>query len=177
MRRFGLVVAVILCAGCLYEDPVFNVKVCGDVRVPQDVDAFRVTILDAQLETELVSGTRELVSCPGIVTLSLPQNVELAAVAGESWVRVQGLKEGLTVSRFDRRVRVGDDEGADILVSITRACLGNMCARGQTCIDGECVLADFTSPPEICSGTLPEGPDPEDTAIYCPDDSPEMEEP
>jgi len=176
MRLFGLAVAVFLSAGCLYEDPVFKVEVCGDVRVPLDVDAFRITIFDAQLDKELVSGTRELVSCPGVVTKGLPQSVELAAVSGESWVRVQGLKDGVTVSRFDRRVRVGEDEGADVRVSITRACLGIMCAKGQTCIKGDCVLADFSSPPEICTGPTPSGPDPTDSVVYCPDDSSNVEE-
>lgn len=174
MRLIAVLFVVLCVGGCFYEDPVFRIEVCGDVRVPQDVDAYRITIWDPNLETELLSGTRELVQCPGVKVTDLPQVVELSAVSGESWVRVQGLKNGVPVSRFDRRVRVGDDEDADIIVSITRSCLGVTCPKGQTCFDGSCALADFSSSSEICSGTTPTGPDVPDTTEYCPDDEPAM---
>lgn len=174
MRRIASLFFLVCMGGCFYEDPVFRIEVCGDVRVPEDIDAYRITVWDSTLDTELQSGTRELVQCPGVQTIDLPQVVELSAVSGDSWVRVQGLKNGVPVSRFDRRVRVGDDEDAEIIVSITRSCLGVTCAKGQTCFDGTCALADFTSTSEICTGTTPSTPDEPDTTVYCPDDEPIM---
>ena len=153
--KFVTILLMMMVVGCVPGDPTFNVTVCGDVEIPGDVDAYRIVIYDADLNNEVVSGGEDLVTCPDDVVRSLPRRSEFTAVAGETWVRVQGLKQGVVRTTFDRRVRAEDGEDVSIRVGMTRACLGINCPKGQTCFDGTCAAAKFDSDTSVCASSVP----------------------
>lgn len=168
--RFILFLVLLGSFGCFYEEPKLRVEVCGDALIPDDIDAFRISIWDENLENELVSGTRELLRCPGPDFLALPQEVEFNAIEGETWIRVQGLRNGESVSSFWARQRTDADESGEVRVSITRACLGIQCAVGQTCVDGQCVLAEYQPASSICSSSAMVAIPEREPITYCAGD-------
>ncbi|MEZ4459892.1 MAG: hypothetical protein R3E66_09215 [bacterium] len=131
-----VMILLLMVVGCVPGDPTFNVTVCGDVEIPGDVDAYRIVIYDADLNDEVVSGGEDLVTCPGDVVRSLPRRSEFTAVAGETWVRVQGLKQGVVRTTFDRRVRAEDGEDVSIRVGMTRACWGSIAPKAKHALTG-----------------------------------------
>jgi hypothetical protein len=167
MKFWSLFIALLV-SGCIADAPKFNVRVCGDVRIPEDVDGYRVVVFDEDLAQELRSGAEELVTCPGDQVLDLPRSSSFESVVGNSWVRLQGLKDGIVVTTFDRRVRANEDDDVDITVGMTRACIGATCAKGLTCYDGVCQAAKFESNDSVCKGSdVPIVDDPEPTP-FCP---------
>ena len=167
MKFWPLIIALIT-TGCFADAPSFNVRVCGDVRIPQDVDAYRIVVFDENLSQELRSGAEDLVSCPGDQIRDLPRSSSFESVSGGSWVRLQGLKNGIVVTTFDRRVRAAEDTDVDITMGMTRACIGASCAKGLTCYDGVCQAAKFDSDDSVCKGSeIPVVDDPAEVP-FCP---------
>lgn len=155
----ALVASMALVAGgasCGRRSPVVQVDVCGDVRVPAQIDALRVSVLDAE-RREIRAGLRELVECPESVVLELPQRFEFQPVDGEVWIVVQGLSDGVERLRFERRAQLSTDEVTTVQLGLTQDCLGISCPLGLTCIDGECEQAPFETDEAICrSGERPD---------------------
>lgn len=156
MLRRGAVFALFsTLLGCTAPANLVFIEICGDVFVPADVDALRISILDEDYN-EYKSGTLELLRCPEDVELELPQTTELEAPYGNVWVAVQGLQQGVEVVRSERRLLIEDGEPAqDVLVGLTRSCMRITCPKGLTCIDGVCEQAPWESDEEVCEGGPP----------------------
>ncbi len=113
-------------------------QLCGDLAVPEDIESVRVVIYD-QNRSPLREGVRELWTCPGPTLHELPQTLEFEPVAGDVFVEVQGLKEGVPVVKSELRTTLSAD-ATEATVSLERSCMGARCAAGETCVDGECEL-------------------------------------
>ncbi len=144
-----------IAAACGPDSTVVGVELCGDVQIPEDIDAVRVSILDAE-RNSVTAGTIELLQCPGSQQLELPQITELEAPIGEVWIVAQGLQEGVSVITSERRLRVEEDGRApEVLLGLTRSCMRVTCALGQTCIDGTCDDAPWETDDGVCDGGPP----------------------
>lgn len=136
--------------GCQRSEPVIRVEICGDVAVPESVDAIRVSVLDEQRQ-EVRAGARELVVCPDDVLLELPQTVEFEPLQAETaWVVVQGLDDGIERIRFERQVSLDELNVEIVRVGLRSECLGVMCPDGQTCVQGTCQISPVAEPDELC---------------------------
>lgn len=166
--KLWLLSSLCLLSACVAEPAKYHVDVCGDVLIPRDVDAYRVVVLDADLERELASGAEDLVLCPGDVPVSLPRTTSFDAEDGDAWIRLQGLRQGVVVSTFDRRVRASESEDVSVTVGMTRACLGIMCPKGQTCYDGVCKAAEFSSDSSVCTSQVAPTVEPPEPTPVCP---------
>ncbi len=145
--------------GCGPRGDVIEVKVCGDVVLPEEVDAVRVSVLDAE-RNELRAGTRELVLCPQDRLLTLPQTVEFEGVdAVNAWVVVQGLKDGVSVMSYERRATLSTSLVEQVTMALTRDCIGVQCTLGQTCVDGQCEIVTEQPPVGACEAAVVLDPD------------------
>lgn len=134
----SLLGAVALPATACSSDPAkTTIELCGDLDVPEDIEAVRVEIRDQNGKT-LRQGVRELWSCPGPSLKRLPQKLEFAAVSGDVFVVVQGLKDSAPVTSAELRTKLSGNDQAT--VSLTKSCMGARCAAGETCVDGQCEL-------------------------------------
>ncbi len=138
-------------AGCGPPSDTVLVEICGDVRISEDIDAVRISILNAD-RSEHRTGTLDLLNC-GSEQLALPQNSELEAPVGDIWVVAQGLQGGVEVAHTERRLNIEESGKAqDAVLSLTRACMRITCSLGQTCIDGACEQAPWADEEVSCSG-------------------------
>mgnify|MGYP001819214796 CR=1 FL=1 len=148
----NIAISMLLLAACGPPPNVALIEVCGDIEIPFDIDALRISVLEADRRTEHRAGTLDLLNCGGD-TLSLPQTTELEAPFGDVWVVVQGLQQGVEVMTSERRVKIEDKGRAqDVLIGLTRSCMRITCDLGQTCIDGVCEQAPWESDQSMCSG-------------------------
>ncbi|MEM1347749.1 MAG: hypothetical protein AAGI01_04270 [Myxococcota bacterium] len=133
-------IALALSIGCSRDLGQIEVELCGDVAVPEDIDAVRVIFLDEQ-RREAQSGLRELLLCPQEEVLELPQSFGFPEVLGEVTIRVQGIKDGLEVLTSERKVTVEQMRATPkFTLPLTRDCRGVQCPLGQTCQGGTCAL-------------------------------------
>lgn len=141
-------------AACGPPSDTVIVEVCGDVQIPTDIDALRVSIMSAD-RTEYRAGTLDLLNCGG-VPLTLPHTIEIEAPVGDVWVAVTGLQSDLEVMRSERRLEVKDSGPAqEAFLSLTRSCMRVTCAVGQACIDGLCEQVPWPDTELSCSGGPP----------------------
>ena len=138
MRRgwSGLLGVLWLLAAC-GGSPETRVRVCGDVSVPGEVDALRVSLRD-EIFGELRAGVLELVTDEGV--RGLPVTMTFPPVRETQWVTVVALLEGVEVARFDRHTGTLPED-ADVHLVLTSACYRFTCPRGQTCLDALCDTA------------------------------------
>ena len=95
----------------------------SDITEQADVDVAHVETVDLGVP-DVMPPTGETVSFTGRV----PDG------HGNTWVRVQGLKDGVVVVVSETR------PGRAAMLSLDRSCLSVRCAVGQTCMAGECQL-------------------------------------
>ena len=146
--RLCLISLVLSLAGCLGGNEI-DFEVCGDLTVPDDIDALRFLVLDDEM-AEVSAGVRELV---GETISSLPVSSSLPSGSGGGWTRVQGLREGVTAIVFSRRI--GDlDATSAVDMVLTYDCLGQECSLGQTCVSGTCILAPVGNEAPSCGGSF-----------------------
>lgn len=164
-------------SGCT-GDPVVRLHVCGDARVPEDLDAVRVSLLD-ETGQEIFSAVKELFvpegaadagapgpdggappdggACtPGSAEV-LPLVFDLHDGQGRMWVVVEGLKDGVPVVRYDAQADQPVRGVADVYAAFSQDCVGVRCAYGQTCAAGRCEIAVLGGAPEACDGSPYEG--------------------
>jgi len=147
-------VAALLLSACGPPPNSVFVELCGDVQIPTDIDAVRVSILTAD-RSEHRTGTLDLLNC-GSDQLTLPQTQELEAPFGDVWVVAQGLQDGVEVLHSERRLNIEDKGKAqDAIIALTRSCMRLQCSLGQTCIAGVCEQAPFPDDEVSCSGGSP----------------------
>jgi hypothetical protein len=123
-----------------------QVRVCGDLQIPGDADALRVSLRD-EIFNELRAGVVDLVDDEGV--RALPVTVELPSSNATRWVSAVALLEGVEVARFDRHTGALS-EGAEVDLALTSVCYRLTCPRGQTCLDGACDTAPGPSDPPGC---------------------------
>lgn len=136
---FLTALAALFAGGCQGEPADLTVEVCGDVRVPRQVDALRFEVLDA--DREVVEGrVLELLLCPAGDVRHLPVSADFPTRQGTTWVAVEALKEGQRVSRYERRLELdGGDEPRDVRLAVQETCLGVIsCPDSETCAAGRC---------------------------------------
>jgi len=140
--------------GC--GDDRITVVICGDVSVPDQVDAVRVELYEEDLQTRIRDGVLSLAgdAVEGEdeppVFREFPVATSLARPTGRGWVRVEPLLEGTAVGRFDREILSFD--GTDTVDAVlTFSCLRSTCAIGQTCLEGTCQTAPQTDEEPRCS--------------------------
>lgn len=142
-------VALLGLVACDDTSGQLQVQLCGDVLIPQEVDSVRVSVLDANRQ-EVRAGVQELVDCTQLRALPLSGRINFTSYDdSELWVVAQGLRQGVEIMRFERRYRPSQEQEV-IGLGLTRACLGIFCPLGQTCIQGLCEQAPFTSPSSLC---------------------------
>jgi len=138
-----------LAIGC--DDAALDtVRVCGDLRVPAEFVALRVTVLsigDGQLD-ERTGGAivlaDEEADDNATSVKQLPVEVGVAAISGARVFRVQALgRDGNEVGRSE--VLVAGSPSDPVVVNLSRACLGFVCPLGQTCDDGACIVTPAAS--------------------------------
>lgn len=179
--RAMAVIGALMVLGCGPRGDLIQVQVCGDVMLPDEIDAIRVSVLD-EARNELRAGTRELVLCPEDRLLTLPQTVEFGGVeSADAWVVVQGLKEGIEVMRYARRASLSTSVVEQITLVVDRECLGINCVLGQTCVAGECEIVSEQAPEGACESAatiIPEEETEEPPAEpeEMPDEEPEEQE-
>ena len=123
------------------DNALDRVKVCGDLVVPRDLVAVRVTVLDLAL-TERAAGVSDLASS------QLPVVVSVPVVPGDRVIRAQALDvDGAEVARAEVLVSSG---AGSIVLNLAQACLGQDCALGQTCVDGACVVTPDAAASKRC---------------------------
>lgn len=147
--------------GCM-QGPAVRVEVCGDVLVPSEVDSLRISLADAK-GVESYSGVYVLASAEdggacAPVPDALPQTFELRDGAGEMWLTVQGLRDEVEVTRVQARVEFPVRGTTDVTVALTADCLGMSCPFGQTCVQGQCEVAQFGGTPDVCDALSPRSP-------------------
>lgn len=152
-------VALLGLVACDDTSGQLQVQLCGDVLIPQEVDSVRVSVLEANRQ-EVRSGVQELVDCTQLRALPLSRRINFTSYDdSELWVVAQGLRQGVEIMRFERRYRPSQEQEV-VELGLTRACLGIFCPLGQTCIQGLCEQAPFTSPSSLCkSAAAPNGAD------------------
>lgn len=152
VRLLGML--ALLMAACGPPSDTVIVELCGDVQIPGDIDAVRVSILDGD-RAEHRSGTLDLLNCAN-EKRELPQTYELEAPIDDIWVVAQGLQDGVEVLHSERRLQIQETGRAQTaLIVMTRSCMRITCALGQTCIDGACEQAPFPDDEVSCSGGAP----------------------
>ena len=153
-HRLAILVGALLTAACGPSSNTVFVDVCGDVQIPQDIDAVRISILNSD-RSDYRTGTLELIRCTS-EDLALPQETELEAPFGDIWITAQGLQDGVEVLRSERRMKIEDSGPAQTaFMWMTRSCMRVDCSLGQTCIKGECEQAPFAADEIACSGGAP----------------------
>lgn len=133
-----------------------TLEVCGELVAPLEVDALRVSLLDDTRLAETFAGVYELGTCDIDSSVQLPVEVDLPDQAGDVWIGVQGLSDGVVVTRVEVRLEPPTLDGPEVTVvpvNLTRDCLGVDCAVGQTCRDGVCVVTPWHhDDPATCVG-------------------------
>ena len=148
-------------SGCL-SGPAVSVEVCGDIRVPSEVDTLRLSLSDEN-GVESYSGVFSLHDfqddggCADDPE-ALPQTFDLREGTGQMWVAVQGLRDQIEVTRVEARVEFPIRGSTDVVVAMTADCLGVSCPFGQTCVAGLCEIAQFGGTPDVCQTLEPRDP-------------------
>lgn len=182
MVRLLLFATVFAFAGCA-PDSQLEFRICGKLKVPKQLNALRISILDDALQEKsfaLIELTaREIVKEGGVrdsatsekdanssakdaesatepksssaSVKSLPVTASLAGSDSSGYVRVQALLNGSEVARFDRRIpKFGKISEVDM--PLTEDCYGKYnCSLGQTCVNGECVVAPIGNATPGCN--------------------------
>lgn len=144
-------------AGCQNPEPEVEVRVCGDVDVPREIDTLRVSLLGSDREPRR-EAVLELLECPEAEVHRLPQSISFRPFDGRAWAVVKGLRDGRPELRFERRLDLNGDTSTSVRLAANRDCLGVSCPEGQTCIGGECELAPRSgSPPSSCESAESDG--------------------
>jgi hypothetical protein len=178
--RLWLFVAALVGLTACGPDAEIEMRVCGDLKAPEQIDALRLSILDDEMN-ELRAGLVELVPREAPTSRkesgekddegdrsadgesadggepespkvrSLPVTGSLPGATGSGYLRVQGLLQGVEVARFDRRVYDLESlEQADMVLK--NNCYGRLsCPLGQTCVAKLCQVAPTPSEPPGCS--------------------------
>jgi len=136
-----------------------TVRVCGDLVVPAELVALRVTVLsvgDGGLR-ERTGGALVLYEEDDVAgeEQQLPVAVAVAAVGGTRVFRAQAIgRDGTEVGRGE--VLVSGSPGGAVVVNLSRACLGFVCPLGQTCEASACIVTPAAGASGGC--LLPEAP-------------------
>ncbi len=148
-----------------------SVRVCGDLLVPNDLDAVRVTAFDASGEAVVV-GVLPLLACPEAGLTHLPVTRILGSLDGEHLIQVQALEDEVEIARVEVRARL--DGTTEIPVVLDKRCIGIDCPLGQTCIGGPdggpvaCEVIPFADEaPMDCTPYPGGGPSLGDPAEHC----------
>jgi hypothetical protein len=182
MVRLLLFATVFVFTSCA-PDSQIEFRICGNLKVPKQLDALRISILDDALKEKSFAlielTTREILKEGGVrdsatagkdaqsgvkdaesatepkkgskSVKSLPVTASLAGSDSSGYVRVQALLQGSEVARFDRRIP-NLDESSEVDMPLTDACYGKYnCSRGQTCVNGECVVAPIGTDLPACN--------------------------
>jgi hypothetical protein len=166
-------------AGC-GNSPRVVAHLCGDVNIPGDIDAVRLSIQD-ETDQEMASGVVQLflpedqgvpigqenggetsdggvpqAECPKGEVQELPVSFELHNGAGTVWVIAQGLKDQVEVMNSVVRAQFPISGPEHVYIGLQASCMGAFCAYGQTCVNGKCEVAVFNGDKGICpNGTGP----------------------
>lgn len=130
--------ALLTLAACSQPEHEVDVQICGDVAVPYQIDSIRVSLLDADRQTR-DEGVVELLACPSGTVKELPVALTFSPIAGQAYLRVQGLKNGREVVTIENQIELTRESDVAVRLPLTRACVGvSSCPLGQTCVQGAC---------------------------------------
>lgn len=133
--RFPFVALLLLVLPACSDEITLDVRVCGDLEVPTDLDSLVFAVEDDMLAE--VSNERLLLADEGPLGLS----VELTTVEPSGYVSVASGLGNRPVGRSTRHLTSFENAGRIDLV-LSRACYGAVsCSDGQTCNAGACVIA------------------------------------
>ena len=116
--------------GCS-EGELLEVLVCGDLVQSGNAQAVRIAFLDDEL-IEQQAAVFEL----GNVS-EWPAQTAIEVTRSSGWVRATAIVGGAPSARFERRI----SKLERVSVLLDSQCVGQMCARGQTCVAGACTVA------------------------------------
>ncbi len=150
--------ALLLCVCACVDASSVRVRICSDLRPGDEIDAVRVVLRDAQYR-ELSNGVFEFrpqVVENGVRDGGVRPAIDAGPVQGfpvtvvvrrdekAAFLSIQGVKDGVEIVRFDRRV---ENVTPDLILeaALARSCLGVNCPVGQSCVDSttsaQCMFA------------------------------------
>ncbi len=148
----GLILATVI--SCTGDPDGMSVEVCGDIAVPDELEAIRIHLLNEEREI-LHSGVRDLLICPEDRIRPLPQTVNFREIdESVALVEIIALYEGVAITSTERRV----ESFGDFRVSLSESCRGSQCSLGQTCIVDSCEFTP-TGSDETCRESVTSVPD------------------
>lgn len=135
--------------GCLdTSDTPLTVVACTSLDSTTTIDAMRIALLDSDLQTIL----------DGVYMLEAHDkrrlSTELQAPSNTSWVRVEGLVDGVSQIRFERRID-NPKNLQPVEMPLTQGCYGVACRSGQTCVTGACTIAPGRDENPLCDKGSP----------------------
>lgn len=149
VKRVAFAVALLVLAGCK-DDPIVTVQVCGNVSVPAEVDAVRVSLRDSSYEVVL-DGVQEFIQCPAGLVGGLPTSTAFSGQSGDRYIVAEALKDGIVRASVATRLQFPPDDDLTVTLRLTVDCLGKTCPLGQTCLDGDCKVVPYhMSEPQSC---------------------------
>jgi hypothetical protein len=153
--------ALLVC-GCEARITEVVVVVDSELRVPVDIDAIALRV---NTTGRVVPGLDAPLTGPDAVSLPLTLGLRSESDAATSFsVVVRGLRAGGERIRAEVATRFVPGERRVLRIRLESACLGVMCADGETCRDAECrpVAVDPQFLPPLSSLDLGVGPGPRD---------------
>jgi hypothetical protein len=111
----------------VFDDAEQRIEVC--LPVPPEEPA--PVAMDGGV-ADVGAGQLPDMAIPEGPSVSLARTVPIGR--GNTWVRAQGIKDGIVVIVSEVR------PGPSATLGLNRVCRQVSCAVGQTCIDGECAL-------------------------------------
>lgn len=140
-------VFIVTSVGCS-EGELLEVLVCGELVESDTAEAVRVSFLDDAL-IEQKAAVFELAT-----VTEWPAQTAIEVERDSGWVRATAIVGGAPSARFDRRI----SEIGRISVILDPQCVGQMCARGQSCIAGTCTVAPADDQAPNCEFASVVGP-------------------
>lgn len=153
-RTLCALAAAFACAGGGCAGPAeATVEICGDLEVPGQLDAIRLTVRDDRALV-VSDGVIELLQCPeGEILARLPVSRSFTG-AGVFSIEAQGLKRGVVV--IDARDTLDTGATRKGLLLLAQACLGVECPDGQGCgALGDCVALPIRAGADSCAAAHP----------------------
>ncbi len=146
--RALFLLSIFLVGACTSDPTDLSVEVCGNFEVPDEVDALRITLLDAE-RNQLRASVLPLLECPADRIRPLPQRTTFRDVnPNTELVLIAALHDQVVIARTERRI----EELGEVRINLSTSCRGSQCTLGQACVGGTCVWTP-TGSDVNCSGS------------------------
>jgi len=174
MRRvfFASVLLMIAVLSCQSQDKTrLAVTVYSDLTVPTEIDTIRIEHQEGsnkdQLTTALITGEKAGTSKLPVRLVMAPLGAKDATVE----IRAVALRGSLEVVSRMVRLAFVPHEARELVINLTRNCVGVVCSAEFACVDGSCsqpITIDSKSLPPYTAGQFGPAPDAASTRDAAP---------